>query len=502
MRGHWNDSRVKTGAPGLKNAAFAILICASLGLPRPVRAEGPLTVSASTSRVASSDSSARVAQPRSIGSASCAAANCHGGADRGRFSHGDPWSPVAYNMWIASDPHAGAYATLLSDESRAMVKKLGLGDAHLEPTCLACHGPTATPDRVPASPPTTHVEKMKDGVDCESCHGAAERWLDPHKTDSWRFMSAAEKANYGFRDLDNLAERTQRCAECHVGSQGLDVNHDLIAAGHPRLLFEMSSLHARLPKHWRDEVEPIETLDAKLWTVGSQAAQTATLALLESRAANRDAAWPEFAEYDCFACHHTLADSDLRRDLAANRPSGRLGSLRWREPDYAELGDPFADNPSTDNQDNPRAALRREMSRPIPNRDRVVELAKKARETAAADAASLLSEPLDRARIHAYIRQLSSASDQTPVTWEAASQRYLGLAALHYSSVASSGNQVSPPGSTARERLDRLRSLQQLLSFSAASDEGRYNGPQDWSRERQTAIVGELRAIHDTVKQP
>ena len=43
-----------------------------------------------------------------------------------------------------------------------------------------------------------------------------------------------------------------------------------------------------------------------------------------------DQPWPEFAEYDCFACHHDLRDRAWRRDPVrfGKRPPG---SLAWNE---------------------------------------------------------------------------------------------------------------------------------------------------------------------------
>src|SRR5262249_7062057 len=85
---------------------------------------------------------------------------------------------------------------------------------------------------------------------------------------------------------------------------GREVNHDLISAGHPRLMFEASSYLANLPRHWkpkpRDEVQ--------LWAVGQTVcAETAIESL------RRGDAWPEVAQYDCTGCHHELSEGWRRR---------------------------------------------------------------------------------------------------------------------------------------------------------------------------------------------
>src|SRR5205085_1193146 len=113
--------------------------------------------------------------------------------------------------------------------------------------CLRCHAlNTAEPRRYP--------EALADGVGCENCHGAAQNWLEPHFRDGWRQRSAEFKEAYGFKNLSvtNLAGRAAACVDCHVGNgaKGMKVNHQLIAAGHPRLNFEYSRFMAKLPKHW------------------------------------------------------------------------------------------------------------------------------------------------------------------------------------------------------------------------------------------------------------
>ena len=71
-------------------------------------------------------------------------------------------------------------------------------------------------------------------------------------------ISAADKYDrFGFMDTKNLVSRIEQCAGCHIGQDargGLplrDVNHDLIAAGHPRLNFEFAAYHENQPKHWK-----------------------------------------------------------------------------------------------------------------------------------------------------------------------------------------------------------------------------------------------------------
>src|SRR5262245_14046788 len=174
-----------------------------------------------------------------LGVASCAAMACHhGNAPRG--SKGSE-----YSTWIAVDPHAKAYRVLYNAESRRMHEALAKDDlalkgkrAHENPLCLRCHG---LGDGVPQA-------LQADGVGCERCHGPAGSWKSTH------YLNGFDRATPGFNDLrTDLVVRAEVCMDCHVGKGGTDVDHDLIAAGHPRLRFEYAGYHASYPRHWGTE---------------------------------------------------------------------------------------------------------------------------------------------------------------------------------------------------------------------------------------------------------
>src|SRR5262249_33878055 len=149
--------------------------------------------------------------------------------------------------------------------------------------------------------------------------------LPVHHLPEWQTKSVAEKKALGMRPTKDLLERADACAKCHVGAADREVNHDLIAAGHPRLNFEFGTYLANRPKHWQEKGDNARTdFEARVWTVGQIASLHAALDLLEARAAaahggKKDAppgerpVWPEFSEYDCFACHHSLRDEESRR---------------------------------------------------------------------------------------------------------------------------------------------------------------------------------------------
>ena len=266
------------------------------------------------------------------GVGSCAAQACHGGTEHRRTGS-------EYTTWATRDPHTRAYAVLLEDRSVHMAKVLGIGAAHESALCLKCHATY--------SETVSHAERLTltDGVGCESCHGPAEKWLDLHRYPEWKLKSPHEKQQYGMTDLKDLLVRARLCVSCHIGSPDREVNHDLIAAGHPRLSFELGAFVSNLPKHWAREIDATERqahpyLEAKFWALGQVLSAEASLDLLEARIEGNNGGkrvWPEFAEYDCYSCHHSL-DAQSWRLGRAKRENTRPGQVPWGTWFYPTVG--------------------------------------------------------------------------------------------------------------------------------------------------------------------
>ena len=264
------------------------------------------------------------AESRRIGMNSCGGRGCHGAVGAVKPAEGEVYiRDGASTTWLYFDPHAKAYDVLLDDRSAKIAEKLKIGDAHKSGLCLSCHATSSPPE--PISP---GVELERNGIDCEACHGGAEKWLDAHLLPEWRAKPAAIKAQAGLNDLSTPAARARLCVECHVGnrSRGMDMNHDLIAAGHPRLNFEFAAYQAAYPKHWKEAHEKSPAKEPGRLTSrrrclgrrpGHHLPGRAGTALrpgqrLGGRQAEErpgsEAVWPEFSEYECFACHHNLTN--------------------------------------------------------------------------------------------------------------------------------------------------------------------------------------------------
>jgi hypothetical protein len=234
-----------------------------------------------------------------VGVSGCAAMACHN-ANGPQGTRGSE-----YTTWATVDPHARAYQILFDERSQHIQE---LRDttipAHEDVTCLKCHSTYRG-----IEPKLDHT--LADGVGCESCHGPAQHWKATH------FRHDFIRQTPGFNDLRcDLVVRAEVCMGCHVGDDDKDVNHDLIAAGHPRLRFEFSAYMANYPKHWSEEVDRKRLgsdLQAKMWLIGQQVSMRAAVNLLSARYTDKKRPWPEFAEYDCYACHHDLVDKSWRQ---------------------------------------------------------------------------------------------------------------------------------------------------------------------------------------------
>ena len=143
-------------------------------------------------------------------------------------------------------------------------------------------------------------------------------------------------------DDRDLIHRSEKCLSCHIGTSEKFVDHELIAAGHPDLYFELASFSAVMPRHWREMSEKEGNkkdpyMEVRELAVG-QAVQLREDLLRISREA-KDRIWPEYAELDCFACHHSLvaAKDSWRQARGYENPKRRPGNPPYNLSRYVIL---------------------------------------------------------------------------------------------------------------------------------------------------------------------
>ena len=266
------------------------------------------------------------------GPGGCAASNCHGSVKPKNVAGIQIWQNE-FSIWAAQDKHARAYSVLSNPVSMRMGKILNIDQPSKSEKCLVCHALYVPPDL------RATTFQLDDGVSCENCHGPAVGWLGPHTTENWKHLSAAEKSKYGMYDTRDLVKRSEKCATCHVGTADKQVDHEMIAAGHPDLTFELDSFSAAMPRHWKVAREETPWIGVQSWAIGQAVQLRESLNRLSRRASS--STWPDYAELDCFACHHALtAASDSWRLTTADYYHGRrVGVPAWNGSRYLVFRD-------------------------------------------------------------------------------------------------------------------------------------------------------------------
>lgn len=237
---------------------------------------------------------------KTLGVVNCASSLCHGSI---ASWNGSPVNQNEYVVWSRLDKHARAYNLLLNEKSRRIAANLALPEpAHQSRVCLDCHA------HVPANAAPAH--KVSDGIGCEGCHGPAERWIASHTE-----PEASHRANLanGLYPSDQPLARARLCLSCHFGTADKYVSHRIMAAGHPRMSFEMETFTHLQPAHFKIDADYIARKGnfdgVRIWAIGQAVAVGTQIDILLDPRRGRDGAFPELTLFDCHACHHPMADT-------------------------------------------------------------------------------------------------------------------------------------------------------------------------------------------------
>ncbi len=243
------------------------------------------------------------------GVASCAGSTCHGRSE----GNGAVVRQDEIATWQApssvSGAHSRAHAVLSGYRGQQIARSLGWDSAANRAECTGCHASTAGAGE--AGPRFL----QSDGVGCESCHGAAAGWIATHYEVGG--THAANVAN-GLIPLDQPQVRARLCLDCHYGSakQGQFVTHAMMAAGHPRITFELD-LFSAFQQHHDVDADYLARKAApgpvQLWAVGQAEAVARATDLFSRPTLAMDGMFPQFTFLDCHSCHRQITDGADRR---------------------------------------------------------------------------------------------------------------------------------------------------------------------------------------------
>jgi len=307
-----------------------------------------------------------------------------------------------YSTWVVKDKHSRAFAALSNPVAVRMARILGLPRADTAPKCLACHALDVPADE------RGRTFDLTDGISCESCHGPAAAWLGPHTTKDWTHEQSLQRGMYDTRDL---VKRSEKCLACHLGTQEKFVDHEMLAAGHPDLFFELDSFSAVMPRHWKEPVEKDPWQGVREWGSGQAVQLREGLKHLMGRA--RGKVWPEYTELQCEACHHSLAKAEQSWRQERGYPKRRPGDPPWNASRYAVFRELVRQaDPETAQQLEARltevAGL---MSRLAPDREAVASAASVSAELADRMARRMAALPYDEALTLRLLRAICSHAD-------------------------------------------------------------------------------------------
>ncbi|MFM9851680.1 MAG: multiheme c-type cytochrome [Sphingomonadaceae bacterium] len=297
--------RIATNA----KAAIAVALCVVLG------------AAALFIAISSSQAPAIAALPKDakhLGVASCSGSTCHGRSQPdGAVVRQDEimrWQEAS----SAGGAHSRALAILSQPRSEGIARRLGIGNAATAPMCLGCHSENAAL-RGPQY-------QQSDGVGCEACHGGSANWIDVHKAGNRTASLSA-----GLINLSNPAVKASVCLDCHYGSAdgGQFVTHRIMAAGHPRISFELD-LFSALQQHHNEDADYAarkgKTNNVRVWAVGQAMALERSLSLYANPGLGTEGAFPEFYFLDCHSCHRRIYDDQAFTASVTPNP-GRPASL-------------------------------------------------------------------------------------------------------------------------------------------------------------------------------
>jgi hypothetical protein len=255
------------------------------------------------------------------GPGGCAASNCHGSVQPKTLTH---INQNEFSIWASQDKHQQAYAVLSKPVSLRMGKILGLEQAPSKSDkCLVCHALDVPADHRAGS------FQLDDGVSCENCHGPAVGWLGPHTVKGWTHQQSLQLGMYDTRDL---VKRSEKCLSCHLGTPEKEVDHTMLAAGHPDLTFELESFSSAMPRHWGTDGTNNPWVRVQELAIGQSVQLREALNRLSRRASGPN--WPEYAEYECFACHHSLTGAEASWRQSLGYHGRQPGAPVWNPSRY------------------------------------------------------------------------------------------------------------------------------------------------------------------------
>jgi hypothetical protein len=225
--------------------------------------------------------------------------------------------------------------------------------------------------------------------------------------------------------------------------------------------FEYASFLAIYPRHWDpyEEKARVPDIEARAWAIGQVVTAQQGLELLGARASRfagaserseslsvaaerlrggQTGGWPEFSEYNCYACHHDV------RGRAVAEPNARPGTPPWGTW-YVSLLTSDALSAKASPFRVGLESLRREMIKPYPDPATVAAEARRAAGELDGLLRGFQGSRFDPPEIRGLMASLSGEARRAKLlNWDRAAQLYLALAALYHAQRDLAPDQADP----------------------------------------------------------
>ena len=258
-----------------------------------------------------------------LGVVTCASAKCHGAIEEKSTTR---ILQNEYVLWSREDPHSKAYKGLFSKQSKAIAAKLGVKKPHQADLCTDCHT-----HNVPRALQGDRFQ-LDNGVDCEVCHGPAEKWIETHTVENRPFQ---ENIAEGMYEVADPLARARLCYACHTGMGNQFLDHKLYGAGHPRLRFELDNFSATQPAHFVIDREYAQrkgdVSNLKMWFAGQLISAEYFLNNLLDPSIRSQGLSVELSLLDCHSCHHSFEQENWR---SVSHQGLKPGVLRFNDTPF------------------------------------------------------------------------------------------------------------------------------------------------------------------------
>jgi len=424
---------------------------------------------------------------------------------------------------------APSFAT--KDATAKFVKSLDDDKVYLryiKESCTSCHA-TYDPKN------GTSDALLADGVSCESCHGAAGNWLAEHTSSDWFTADADTKftqwrpsdehgwekteSEWGMNDTRDIITRAKICTDCHIGSvdQGRpwrDLDHQIMAAGHPPLDFEFAAYLQNIPPHWdkqddrtfkqKDRHVPDDNrakrddFEMEVWSTGQAVSLLSRISLLNGRAnetiKHGDPDWPEFAESGCYSCHHGFGEASFRQKQGYEfRPGDALWES-WHSP----MAKFLAKHQGMNKVAEEISTLQKQLG-PWKNG---ADLAQSAALQALPAAHQLVDAVSNRTPNASKLMQNLATYQFKRATWSDMTQWYLAVSSAH-ESIKSKRESISTDVELSKAMAELAKMLDFPIEVSDSGEKQWYDSPRDFdptSKEFES-VETRIRALMKQVSQ-